>query len=44
MTNDEIAPEPPKGDKPQKRLLFALTGTNDKLRMTNNEAKVVIIC
>ncbi len=51
MTSYEIAPEPPKGDKPQKRLLFALTGTNDKLqikndklRMTNNEAKVVIIC
>ena len=30
MTNDELAPEPPKGDKPQKRLLFVLTGTNDK--------------
>ena len=51
MTSYEIAPDPPKGDKPQKRLLFALTGTNDelqikndKLLMTNNEAKVVIIC
>ena len=30
MTSYEIAPEPLKGDKPQKRLLFVLTGTNDE--------------
>ena len=32
-TNDEIAPEPPKGDKLQKRLLFVLMGINDELRI-----------
>ena len=37
MTNDEIAPEPPKGGKPQKQLLFVLTGTNDERRVTNDE-------
>ena len=40
MTSYEIAPEPPKGDKPQKRLLFALTGTNDELRITNDELRI----
>ena len=40
MTSYEIAPKPPKGDKPQKRLLFVLTGTNDELRMTNDELRM----
>ena len=30
-TKYEIAPEPPKGDKLQKRLLFVLMGINDEL-------------
>ena len=39
MTRNEIrdnprTPEPSKGDKPQKRLLFVLTGINDELWMT----------
>ena len=31
-TKYEIAPEPPKGDKLQKRLLFVLMGINDNYK------------
>ena len=43
-TKYEIAPEPPKGDKPQKRLLFVLMGINDELRIYEIIFKQKIDC
>ena len=40
----EIAPEPPKGDKLEKRLLFVLTGINDELRIYEIIFKQKIDC
>ena len=51
ITNDELrdSPRPPEGGQAAKAIVICPNGnklqiTNDELRITNDEAKVVIIC